>query len=95
MRENILVSVIVPIYNVERYLDECIKSIISQSFINLEIILVDDGSPDRCPEMCDGYAKQDQRIKVIHKKNGGLGFARNSGLDVATGDYVMFVDSDD
>lgn len=91
----LLLSVIVPIYNVEQYLGRCIHSIITQTYTNLEIILVDDGSPDNCPEKCDDWAKQDSRIKVIHKKNGGLGNARNSGLEIATGDYVAFVDSDD
>lgn len=93
--DNPLVSVIVPVYNVEKYLDECVKSILAQSYKNLEIILVDDGSPDGCPEMCDNYQALDPRVRVIHKNNGGLGFARNSGLDIATGDYVVFVDSDD
>ncbi|WP_286150954.1 glycosyltransferase family 2 protein [Bacteroides acidifaciens] len=90
-----IVSVIVPIYNVENYLDECIHSIISQTYKYLDIILVDDESPDNSPEMCDDYATHDSRIRVIHKKNGGLGYARNSGLDIAKGEYVMFVDSDD
>ena len=90
-----LLSVIVAIYNVEPYLERCIKSLVGQSYSNLEIILVDDGSPDNCPAMCDEWAKRDSRIKVIHKQNGGLGFARNSGLEIATGDYVAFVDSDD
>ena len=89
------VSVIVPIYNVEQYLPTCIESIIGQSYGNIEIILVDDGSPDNCPQMCDEYAKKDARIKVIHKENGGLSDARNSGLDIATGEFVFFVDSDD
>lgn len=89
------VSIIVPIYNVEKYFDRCIKSIINQTLKNIEIILVDDGSPDLCPQKCDEAAKYDSRIKVIHKKNEGLGFARNSGLDIATGEYVYFVDSDD
>ncbi len=89
------VSVIVPIYNVERFLNRCIESIVNQSYESIEIILVDDGSPDNCPAMCDKWALKDPRIKVIHKPNGGLGFARNSGLEVATGDYVMFIDSDD
>lgn len=92
---NELVSVIVPIYGVEEYLEKCINSIINQTYKNLEIILVDDGSPDRCPEICDEYAIKDSRIKVIHKKNGGLSDARNAGLDVAKGDYFVFVDSDD
>ena len=89
------VSIIVPIYNVEKYLHRCVDSIINQSYKDLEIILVDDESPDKCPEMCDEYAKQDSRVKVIHKKNGGLGHARNSGLEIATGEYVAFIDSDD
>lgn len=89
------VSVIVPIYNVEKYLDECIVSLLNQTLEDIEIILVDDESPDNCPKMCDEYANKDKRVKVIHKKNGGLGFARNSGLDVATGEYVAFIDSDD
>lgn len=89
------VSVIIPIYNVEKYLDRCIQSVLNQTLRDIEIILVDDGSPDNCPAMCDEYAKQDNRIKVIHKKNAGLGYARNSGLEIATGEYVAFVDSDD
>ena len=89
------VSVIVPIYNVEKYLDRCVQSLLHQSLNDIEIILVDDGSPDCCPQMCDEYAKSDKRIKVIHKENAGLGFARNSGLDIATGEYIAFVDSDD
>lgn len=92
---KVLLSVIVPVYNVESYLDRCIESIVGQSYRNLEIILVDDGSPDNCPKKCDDWAKRDNRIKVIHKKNAGLGLARNSGLDIATGEYVAFVDSDD
>ncbi len=90
-----LVSVVVPIYNVENYLDRCITSIINQTYENLEIILVDDGSPDRCPQICDSYAQKDPRIKVIHKQNEGLGMARNTGIDNATGDYICFFDSDD
>lgn len=90
-----LISVIVPIYNVEKYLTKCIESIINQTYENLEIILVDDGSPDNCPIICDEYAKRDSRVKVIHKKNGGLSDARNTGLDIATGEYIMFIDSDD
>lgn len=90
-----LISVIVPIYNVEKYLDRCVDSIINQTYKNLEIILVDDGSPDNCPQMCDDYAKKDSRIKVVHKKNGGLSDARNAGMKVATGEYVSFIDSDD
>ncbi len=90
-----LISVIVPVYKVEDYLDECVRSICNQSYRNLEIILVDDGSPDDCPTMCDKYAGMDSRIKVIHKKNGGLSDARNAGIRIATGDYIGFVDSDD
>lgn len=90
-----LISVIVPIYNVEDYLDRCVESIINQTYKNLEIILVNDGSPDNCPQMCDDYAKKDSRIKVVHKKNGGLSDARNAGMKVATGEYVSFIDSDD
>lgn len=90
-----LISVIVPIYKVEKYLEFCIDSILKQTYKNLEIILVDDGSPDNCPEICDLYAKKDSRIKVIHRKNGGLSAARNSGIDIATGQYIGFVDSDD
>lgn len=89
------VSIIVPIYNVEKYLDRCMESLVNQTLKDIEVIMVDDGSPDRCPQMCEEWAKKDSRIKVVHKKNGGLGFARNSGLDVATGKYVAFVDSDD
>lgn len=92
---NPLISVIVPIYNVEKYLPRCVESIINQEYKNLEIILVDDGSPDNCPQICDDYQKQDSRIKVIHKKNGGLSDARNAGMEIATGEYVAFVDSDD
>lgn len=90
-----LVSVIVPIYKVEQYLDDCVNSIVNQTYCNLEIILVDDGSPDNCGKICDQWAKQDNRIKVIHKENGGLSDARNAGLDIATGDFIAFVDSDD
>lgn len=90
-----LVSIIVPVYNVEQYINRAMNSLVNQTLKNIEIILVDDESPDRCPQICDEYAKNDHRIKVIHKKNGGLGFARNSGLDIAIGEYVMFVDSDD
>lgn len=89
------ISVIVPVYKVEKYLDFCVNSIFNQTYKNLEIILVDDGSPDLCPTMCDNYAKRDHRVLVIHKKNGGLSDARNAGLDVATGEYILFVDSDD
>lgn len=90
-----LISVIVPVYKVEKYLDACVESIINQTYKELEIILVDDGSPDRCPEMCDAWAKKDSRIMVIHKKNGGQGEARNFGIEIAKGEYIGFVDSDD
>lgn len=89
------VSIIVPVYKVEPYLDKCISSIVNQTYTNLEIILVDDGSPDRCPQMCDAWAEKDARIRVIHKENGGLSDARNAGMAVATGEYIAFVDSDD
>ncbi len=92
---NPKISVIIPCYGVERYLDRCMESIVNQTLKDIEIILVDDGSPDYVPEMCDEWAKKDARIKVIHKKNAGLGYARNTGLDVATGEYIAFVDSDD
>lgn len=90
-----LISIIVPIYKVEQYLVECVDSIVSQTYRNIEIILVDDGSPDNSGLICDEYAKKDNRIKVIHKPNGGLSSARNAGLDVATGDFITFCDSDD
>jgi len=90
-----LISVIVPVYNVKDYLDECVRSLLAQSYRELEIILVDDGSTDGSGEMCDGYAASDSRVKVIHKENGGLSSARNAGIDVATGEYLSFVDSDD
>ena len=89
------VSIIVPIYNVEKYLDRCMCSLLGQTMKDIEIIMVDDGSPDNCPKLCDEYAKKDSRVKVVHKKNGGLGDARNAGLNVAIGEYVAFVDSDD
>ena len=89
------ISVIVPVYRVEKYLRRCIESIINQDYSNLEIILVDDGSDDSSPQICDYYEKIDSRIIVIHQRNGGLSCARNRGLEVATGDYIGFVDSDD
>lgn len=92
---NELISIIIPIYNVELYLRKCIESVINQSYSNLEIILVNDGSPDRCGEICNEYAERDSRIKVIHKENGGLSDARNSGINIAKGKYIGFVDSDD
>lgn len=92
---NELITIVVPIYKVERYLSKCINSIINQTYKNIEVILVDDGSPDRCGEICDYYAKEDFRIKVIHKNNGGLSDARNIGIDNAKGKYISFIDSDD
>lgn len=92
---NPLLSIIVPVYKVEKFLGDCITSIINQKFCDFEVILVDDGSPDNCPRLCDEWAAKDKRIKVIHKANGGLSDARNCGIDAATGDYVWFVDSDD
>lgn len=89
------VSIIVPVYNVEKFFDRCMQSLCNQSLQDIEIILVDDGSTDNCPQMCDDYAQKDNRIKVIHKPNAGLGYARNSGLEIATGEYIAFVDSDD
>lgn len=92
---GVAVSIIVPVYKKEKYLERCMKSLLNQTLTNIEIILVDDGSPDACPELCEAYAKQDQRVKVIHKKNEGLGYARNQGLESAKGEFVAFVDSDD
>lgn len=90
-----LVSIIIPFYKVEDYLNYVVESVVNQSYKNLEIILVDDGSPDDCPKLCDEWAKKDGRIRVIHKKNGGLSDARNAGLDIATGEYIVFLDGDD
>lgn len=90
-----LISVIIPVYQVEAYLSACVESVLAQSYSNLEIILVDDGSPDSCPRMCDDYAAKDPRIRVIHKENGGLSSARNAGLDAAKGEFLAFLDSDD
>lgn len=92
---NPLVTVVVPVYNVEKYLDRCIDSIVNQTYKNLEIILVDDGSPDNCPQLCDNWAEKDSRVKVIHKQNAGAGMARNTGIDNSNGSYILFVDSDD
>lgn len=88
-------SIIIPVYKVEKYLRECVDSVLCQSYHDIEIILVDDGSPDSCPKICDFYSRQDERVAVIHKNNGGLSDARNAGLDAAIGEYVMFLDSDD
>ena len=90
-----LISVIVPVYKVEQFIHRCVDSILNQTYTNLEIILVDDGSPDRCGEICDEYAEKDSRIRVIHQENSGVSAARNAGLDICTGDYIAFVDSDD
>ncbi len=95
MSKSGLISVIVPVYKVERYLDQCVSSIVNQTYKNLEIILVDDGSPDGCPAICDAWAARDERVRVIHQKNAGAGAARNAGLTAATGDLIAFVDSDD
>ncbi|MBQ9408769.1 MAG: glycosyltransferase family 2 protein [Clostridia bacterium] len=90
-----LISVIVPAYKVEKYLHRCVDSILAQSYPNIEVLLVDDGSPDRCPQICDEYARQDARVRAIHKPNGGLSDARNAGMDSARGEYIAFVDGDD
>ena len=95
MEQNPLISVIVPVYKVEQYLPKCVESILNQTYPNLELLLVDDGSPDGCGKICDGYAERDSRVRVIHKKNGGLSDARNAGIDAARGDYLAFVDGDD
>ena len=89
------ISIVVPVYKVEKYIERCINSILNQTFTNFELILVNDGSPDRCGAICNDYSKRDKRIKVIHKKNEGLSAARNAGIKVATGEYIAFVDSDD
>lgn len=93
--ENEKVSIIIPIYKVEKYIDDCLNSVLNQTYQNLEVILVDDGSPDNCPVICEKYKEKDQRIKVIHQKNQGLSSARNTGLKYVSGDYVLFLDSDD
>ena len=92
---NPLVSIVIPVYNVEKYLDRCVRSVVRQTYDNLEILLIDDGSPDNCPQMCDAWAQIDTRIRVIHKQNAGLGMARNTGIENATGKYICFFDSDD
>ena len=89
------VSVIVPVYKVEKYLKKCIDSILNQTYRDLEVILVDDGSPDQCGTICDRYGREDSRVHVIHKENGGLSDARNTGVERASGEYILFVDSDD
>lgn len=93
--EHVLISIIVPIYKVEQELARCVESLITQTYKNIEIILVDDGSPDGCPQLCEKFAEEDNRIRVIHKENGGLSDARNAGLLKAVGDYILYVDSDD
>lgn len=93
--KNDLISIIIPIYNVEKYIHKCLDSICNQTYQNIEIILVEDGSPDNCGKICDEYAQKDKRIIVIHKENGGLSSARNAGLDIAKGEYISFIDSDD
>lgn len=95
MENHAVISVIVPVYNVEKYLSQCIESVQNQTFKDWELILVDDGSPDNCGKICDEYANKDNRIRVIHKENGGLSSARNAGLDAATGEYITYLDSDD
>ena len=90
-----LISIIVPVYKVEKYIHRCVDSVINQTYKNIEIILVDDGSPDNCGRICDEYAAKDSRIKVIHKPNGGLSDARNCGIEAADGEWLMFIDSDD
>ena len=90
-----LISVIIPVYNVEEYLCRCVDSVLDQTYRNTEILLVDDGSPDNCPAICDEYARQDARVRVLHQENKGLSGARNAGIDVAKGQWLAFVDSDD
>ena len=90
-----LISVIIPVYKVEAFLTACVESVLAQTYQNLELILVDDGSPDNCPQMCDAFAVRDSRVRVIHKENGGLSSARNAGIEVARGEYLAFLDSDD
>lgn len=92
---NDLISLIVPVYNVEKYLDKCLETITNQTYSNMEIILIDDGSTDLSGKKCDEWEKKDSRVRVIHKKNGGLSSARNAGIDVAKGKYISFIDSDD
>lgn len=95
MKDNETISIVVPVYKVEQEINRCVDSLLKQTYKHVEIILVDDGSPDNCPEICDEYQIQDERVKTIHKSNGGLSDARNCGLAAASGEYVMFVDSDD
>ena len=95
MAKDVLITMVIPVYKVEEYLDKCMSSVVNQSYKNLEIILIDDGGQDNCPKMCDAWAKKDKRVKVIHKENGGLSDARNAGIKCAKGKYICFVDSDD
>ena len=95
MNKNYKVTIIVPVYNVEQYIEKCVESILRQNYKNIEIILVDDGSTDLSGDICDAYGKKDTRVKVIHKSNGGLSSARNTGLKIASGEYISYVDSDD
>lgn len=89
------ISIIVPVYNVEQYLENCINSVLNQSFRNFQLILVDDGSKDSSGEICDRFVQKDSRVKVIHKSNAGVSAARNAGIDIATGQFICFIDSDD
>lgn len=93
--KEVLISIIIPVYNVEQYLKRCIESVLHQTYKNIEILLIDDGAKDSCPAICDEYASKDKRIQVVHKENGGLSSARNTGIEIARGDFLMFVDSDD
>ena len=93
--EKFILSVIIPVYNVEKYLRKCVDSVLAQDIADMEVILIDDGSPDNCGAICDEYAEKDTRVKVIHKEHEGLSSARNAGLDIARGKYITFVDSDD
>lgn len=93
--EDKCISIIIPVYNTRKYLQKCVESVLKQSYVNLQIILVDDGSTDGSDALCDAYKKMDKRIKVIHKENEGLGLTRNKGLEFVTGEYVTFLDSDD
>ena len=93
--EKLILSVIIPVYNVEKYLRKCVDSVLAQDIADMEVILIDDGSPDNCGAICDEYAEKDARVKVIHKENEGVATARNVGLDIARGKYITFVDSDD
>lgn len=95
MQRNELISIIVPVYKVEKYINRCVDSILAQTYKNLEVILVDDDSSDSCPTICDEYAKKDNRVRVVHKKNEGVSAARNDGISIANGKFICFVDSDD